>query len=728
MTKNTNILKSFSLSYSAWNSYKTSQLQFYFDRLTNLKPTNIGFKVYGIAGNVTHHSIEDYVNTKKDVFEERWNNAKIDSMRGIGGAKLSKQNYLVMYNKSIEYINDYKNSEIVSEQNFQFDFYGMTIKGQIDLVVKNLNNSVILLDWKTNSKNNYDMHKDQRLFYSWAIWKTQGIIPLTSWIYLKDNKTHNDIFTVDDLKQFEEKIKIFIDEIKNKSYDINQYEAGDWKNLFNNYSNLCAEEVHKRIIQTKQKITLKIKGNFVFIESLDPILEQGIDYATKFDLKDKHFMQEYARKHNKGIINIEDIGVYHLYNNRFKCFPIGLSKKVLNIISEYGIHYKKELEVEVIDYRDKNIMNKRNSVMPKKNLMNIKLRYFQEDAVKIFLEKKQGIIQMGTGAGKTITAAEIIRKLDAQTLWIIDRKELLEQTKNTLEKYLGVEVGVIMGKKCELNKSVTIATIQSLNSKMKDIKQFLSMFNFVIVDEFHKSAAEGYQKVFAKLPHTKYKLGITATPFRNDGKEPVLFSILGDIIYIKSSKELIKEGYLMMPKINFVKLNEMCFNYEKYNEEYNDTIINNVVRNSEIIKIVDSNQNKKILILTKSVNHGKKIRYDINLKNIKCSHIHGTSKTRIKDYDDFKKCDSGIAVFTSSIGQEGLDIPNINMIINAGANKNDTSSIQILGRELRNVENKETPIYYDFVDIGKNTYKHSLARMKIFKKEGYKVNVVNLNE
>ncbi len=67
---------------------------------------------------------------------------------------------------------------------------------------------------------------------------------------------------------------------------------------------------------------------------------------------------------------------------------------------------------------------------------------------------------------------------------------------------------------------------------------YLSSINFAIVDESHHCGAEGYVNVFKALVNTKYRLGTTATAQREDGKAPVMFSLLGPVIYsIKSDAD-----------------------------------------------------------------------------------------------------------------------------------------------------------------------------------------------
>ena len=87
----------------------------------------------------------------------------------------------------------------------------------------------------------------------------------------------------------------------------------------------------------------------------------------------------------------------------------------------------------------------------------------------------------------------------------------------------------------------------------------------------------------------------------------------------------------------------------------------------------------------------------------------------------FKACKSGILIMTQSIAAEGLDIPDLDIIINAAANKGDVKSIQVLGRVLRIFGGKSEAKYIDFVDAGYHTSGHSLQRMEAFRKQGHTV-------
>lgn len=710
----------FNLSYSAYSTWKSSPLQFYFQYIKKAKPIDKVYQCYGDAGTVVHSMIQSFIENSNKDFDTVWQLYKLTEQLDMKGYPLLKDSYKKMYDNGIifftkEYFN--KSNKFSCEYKLEKEIYDISCKGFVDVVVNDGEN-ITFLDWKTNSKNSYEMHKDQRLFYSWLLWKISNIIPKCRWIYLRNNNVHEDMFSLKEIMKFDFEIQNFLRFIDDADDDINKYVAGNWKNPFNSYYALCAEEVNRRENMQNKIITLNIKGNFVFFEGdVDDKFLLGVDFATKFDLPDKYFMQEAVKKRG-GLIDLSDVGTVHLLNTKFKCFPVGLLKKVKQLVKEFNEYYDTKIVLKIVDSRDKNIMNQKFGLMPYKLQTNKVLRPYQKEAVDIFMKEKTGIINVPTGGGKTLIAAEILRQVDGKVLWIIDRNELLKQTKEELESLIDIKCGIIAGGIVEF-QNVTLATVQSLNSKLDKLKSYFYTVNFVVVDEYHKSAAATYQKVFAKLPNNMYRLGLTATVGRDDGKEPILYSILGDVIYKISTQELIGLDHLTRPIIYFIKMPEEIIKQE-YVDDYHCNIVENDERNQ---RIVDCCKDKnKILILTKIVDHGKKLKSMIPSSRF----IHGSLDkiTRENDMDWFRKTKSGVLIMTLSIGAEGLDIPDLDIIINAAANRGDVKSVQVLGRVLRTFEGKKDALYIDFVDGGFHTYKHSLKRMQIFKNKSHDVEVI----
>jgi len=721
---NVNILKRFNLSYSSYSLYKKSQLQFYYQYIEKAEITDEASVVYGHAGNVVHNSIEDYINNKGNTFDEHWVDYEIDSFVGLNGKKLDKETYRTMYENGINFLSSLKESSPKqTELRIDKEIHGIHVKAFIDLYVKIAEDQLLLVDWKTDSKNSANKHLVQRLFYSWIIWKIKNKIPKCEWVYLRDQTIHVDSFSFSDMEKFDKEIQKFIAEICMKGMDISKYEEGQWKNPFNQYYTKCGQEVIKREKSCDDGIVLDIKGNFVFFRyAIDLKLEEGIDYKTRFDLPNKYWMQQQLRKQGKGMLNIKDVGTVHLYNRRQKCFPIGLLKTITKICNDYISYYKKDLTVVVNDMRDQTIMDQKNNKMPDKLITDKKFRPYQNDAVNIFMEKMVGVLHIATRGGKTLIAAEIIRKIDGKTIWLIDRIFLLKQTKKVLQDLLGVKIGEISGDTFDIEDcSIIIASVQSLCSKIKEshLMPLLYSFNTVIVDEFHKSASFSYQTIFAKLPNTKYRLGLTATPFRNDGMEPVLFSIIGEVIYSVPPKELIKLGYLIEPIIEFYKV--PSDNYDNdYKIDYKYNIELNEKRHQKIVNIVNKYKDKKIMILVKTINHGKQLCEMIHGSK----HCYGASKKSKDIYNEFVASIFKHLVITISKGGEGLDIPDLDMVINASCNKSDGMSEQVGGRSLTIIDGKTKAYIIDMYDQGFHTKKHSEKRIKAYKNLGFKVEII----
>ena len=281
-----------------------------------------------------------------------------------------------------------------------------------------------------------------------------------------------------------------------------------------------------------------------------------------------------------------------------------------------------------------------------------------------------------------------------------------------------------------------------ISSKNKNNK------NGIIVHNCHKASAESYFKVNQWLKNTRWTLGLTATPFRDDGKDMLINAVCGYPCFTKSSEELIKEGYLVKPTVTFINnfdntdykkkeliindyFRELC-NHDKivmekkkaelYRSYYKTFIVKNEARNNKIQELVEENSDKKILIMVKSVEHGQMLS-----GQLKVPYISGklNKKERSQHFDDFKGEKLNILIGTFSIFSEGIDIPAIDMVINAGANSGSVKTIQMIGRALRAKVGKNNAVYYDFKDPYKFLNFASVKRQKALKKEGYMITIQN---
>ena len=247
--------------------------------------------------------------------------------------------------------------------------------------------------------------------------------------------------------------------------------------------------------------------------------------------------------------------------------------------------------------------------------------------------------------------------------------------------------------------------------------------NGVLSSNCHIAAAKSLVKISNYLPNTLYRLGLTGTPFRDDKEDMKMFGVCGDIIYTKQTEELINEGWLTPSECFFIKLKGDDKRGETYQESYTSNIVENEERNDKAVELVRDNPGKKILILTKLVAHGKAMAEKIPNSEF----IYGGTKDE-KRKEQFKKFQDGhiqVLVGSASIFSKGINIPDLDIIINLAGNKGEVQTIQSIGRVLRKSGDKETAYYFDFIDNGGYHYKASKARMKILKEFGHKIQTIN---
>ena len=147
-----------------------------------------------------------------------------------------------------------------------------------------------------------------------------------------------------------------------------------------------------------------------------------------------------------------------------------------------------------------------------------------------------------------------------KALWLTHTQDLLNQSYNRAKENLDCGLGKISAGKVQIGTHITFATVQTM-SKL-DLAEYKNMFDIIVVDECHRCvgtpiSAGMFYKVLSGLS-AKYKLGITATPYRSaKGTELAMFGLIGDVIIevdksvvktIKASVERVPIDYKMGPQ------------------------------------------------------------------------------------------------------------------------------------------------------------------------------------
>lgn len=159
------------------------------------------------------------------------------------------------------------------------------------------------------------------------------------------------------------------------------------------------------------------------------------------------------------------------------------------------------------------------------------LRPDQETAVAAMLTHDTGILCAPTAFGKTVAAASMIARRGVNTLVLVRRTELLAQWEERLRSFLAADkqascvVGTIGGGKAKPSGRIDIAVMQSLHRR-GETSELVENYGHVIVDECHHLSAVSFEAIL-KRTRAKYVLGLTATPIRRDGRQPIIFMQCG---------------------------------------------------------------------------------------------------------------------------------------------------------------------------------------------------------
>ncbi len=168
-------------------------------------------------------------------------------------------------------------------------------------------------------------------------------------------------------------------------------------------------------------------------------------------------------------------------------------------------------------------------------------RDYQSAAVAAWVKSGfKGVVVLPTGAGKTILAVLLIERTGRPTLVHVPTIDLMHQWHEVLTRYFGAEIGLLGGGYKEL-APITVATY---DSALLHVASKGNRFGLVIFDECHHLPGDQYQYC-AISSIAPYRLGLTATPERSDGREARLFELVGKLCYRADIREL--EGKALAP-------------------------------------------------------------------------------------------------------------------------------------------------------------------------------------
>lgn len=417
----------------------------------------------------------------------------------------------------------------------------------------------------------------------------------------------------------------------------------------------------------------------------------------------------------------------YLFKNNM--IQTGLVPYLISVLKTNGIPYK------LNDFRIKPPKNADFKMNP-----NFQPRDYQDNIITRASSRE--VIQAATGAGKTFIMASLIAKFNVKPIVVVAPKvSLAIQIKEEFEKFLEVPVGIIGGGYNQI-EDITVGTPQSLKKKL------LEKAVMIMGDEIHNCPCSTIQAVFNMAINAYYRIGVSATPWRDSGDDILIEAVLNvrrPQLSINAST-LIKKGKLVPCTINMVKFDNSNIPWQgSYNKTYEKAISHNADRNAMILNLTKKEvlSGKSVIILISKITHGdlllnglkrvlgyeeKEVVYNgetYTVGNIEFTSgrddINRRQAVFIAAREGFVK-----VLIGSTIADEGLDISCLQTLILCGSGKCSTRAFQRVGRVLRLHPSKTYATVYDFMDMNSTFYKHSIIREALYKTEPeWKIREVN---
>jgi superfamily II DNA or RNA helicase len=333
------------------------------------------------------------------------------------------------------------------------------------------------------------------------------------------------------------------------------------------------------------------------------------------------------------------------------------------------------------------------------------LRPDQEFAVSAMLHHDAGVLCAPTAFGKTVTAAAMIARRGVNTLVLVHRTELLKQWQERLQSFLGVGkgvVGTIGGGKAKPTGKIDIAVMQSL-SRQGEVNPLVENYGHVIVDECHHVGAASFDAIL-KQAKAKYVLGLTATPIRRDGQQPIIFMQCGPTRHTAAKPTGAPHDLAVTPCMLHSRIDlpqeagiQDVFRHLAIDQARTDAIA------AEVINAYG--QGRKVLVLTERIEHLDAIQTALGDKVPSLFVLHGriAKKQRaalIAELGALPPDAQRVLLATGKLVGEGFDHPPLDTLVLAMPVSWKGTLQQYAGRLHREHATKTDVRIIDFVDTG----------------------------
>lgn len=319
------------------------------------------------------------------------------------------------------------------------------------------------------------------------------------------------------------------------------------------------------------------------------------------------------------------------------------------------------------------------------------------------------ILQAPTGFGKTYIAMDVIANVGLKTIVVVTKEDARDQWHLAARKVLELEhseIGFIQADQCEVTgRKIVIAMIQSIAQFDRYPKHVFDGFGLAIWDEVHRVGADHFSNTCWIIP-AKRRWGLSATPYRKDGKEILIYAHIGNVSVETTAMRLVPRVFRVQTNTKFPPGMKVQGGKPGF---MNKVIARDIRRNHFIARFVHKawSNSRNTIVFSDSLDHLDWLYAAMRKLGVASKDMAHYVGGLTKQEREFAKA-KPILLATYAYTSEATDIPWLDTMVMATPR---ADVVQIVGRVLREHPNKPKPIVLDLVDPYKMLRNYAKKRL-----------------
>lgn len=446
-----------------------------------------------------------------------------------------------------------------------------------------------------------------------------------------------------------------------------------------------------------------------------------------------YFNPEYylKQKLRKSTFGTPIMSVHYIETEKELLLPRGIEEELINSFNQI------ELPLEI------NNVRKQISIDPLEFTGTLNTN--QDKAFEALDNEENGVLSAPTGFGKTVVGAKLVASKSISSLVLVHTKELAYQWIERLEQFIQYrdpsevfKVGLLGVGKNKLNGKVDVALIQSMFDKDKQVKELIDHYSLIIVDECHHISALNFSRVM-QISKAKYVYGLSATAYRKDGHNPIIFMECGPLRYtVDMKKDISKHAFshILIPRFTSFRLpiikNEKDLTITEIFSIICDHKDRNALITNDIVKAVSDGRHP--LVLSQWTQHLDTLVGELKDKGFEVIVLTGKLKQKerkkaLERIRELKESDHFVVIASGKLIGEGFDMPILDTLFLAMPVSWKGTMIQYIGRLHRNYQGKNDVSIYDYVDIHVPVLERMYhKRLSTYRKLEYQLKTTQISE